>query len=90
MIIVWSIIVTFVTSIATLDQLIKLLPFLAPLKALPTWFVGLIQGIIPALAIAGLMALLPMILKWLLVFAGVPLKTEVQLGLMHLYFIFLV
>jgi hypothetical protein len=90
LVIVWGIVVTFVSGIATLDQLINLLPFLAPLNKLPTVILGLIQGLVPALALGLLMAFLSFILTLVSTFEGIPLATRVQLSVMNKYYFFLV
>jgi hypothetical protein len=56
-IIFWAIPVAFVSAIASLDELAKILPFLAGVQNLPPVAVGVIQGVLPAVALAILMAL---------------------------------
>lgn len=53
--------VTFVSSISSLDNLAKILPFLSGVNNLPPAAVGIIQGILPAVALAILMAMLPVV-----------------------------
>lgn len=53
--------VGFVSAISSLDSLASVLPFLAPIKNLPTVVVGIIQGVLPAAALAILMAMLPIV-----------------------------
>ncbi|WRT66942.1 uncharacterized protein IL334_003907 [Kwoniella shivajii] len=51
---------------------------------------GVISGILPPVLLAALMAILPIVLRQLLAFEGIPSKTGVELSLMTRYFIFLV
>jgi len=87
-IIFWAIPVAFVSSISNLDTLAQVLPFLAPIKTLPTAVVGIIQGILPAAALAILMALLPIVFTMLSRFEGIPRKSSIELALLHKYFVF--
>ncbi|KAH8551573.1 hypothetical protein BGW37DRAFT_494178 [Umbelopsis sp. PMI_123] len=87
-IIFWAIPVAFVSSIASLDSLTKILPFLAPVTTLPTVAVGIIQGVLPAAALAILMALLPVVFTKLSSLEGIPRKSSIELALLHKYFVF--
>ncbi|WVQ98507.1 hypothetical protein IAU59_005633 [Kwoniella sp. CBS 9459] len=51
---------------------------------------GVISGILPPVLLALLMLILPIILRQLAAFEGIPSKTGVELSLMTRYFIFLV
>ncbi|KAG0225473.1 hypothetical protein BGW42_004279 [Actinomortierella wolfii] len=62
LIIFWTIPVTFVASVAKLDVIVKYAPFLSGVYSLPTIVVGIIQGLLPPIGLAILMALLPIIL----------------------------
>lgn len=53
--------VAFVQGVSNIDSLSKVLPFLAALKELPSTAVGIIQGILPAVALAILVSLVPII-----------------------------
>ncbi|RUS17953.1 hypothetical protein BC937DRAFT_89315 [Endogone sp. FLAS-F59071] len=85
----WAIPVAFVASIASLNALAKILPFLSVLNKLPV-VVGIIQGILPTVALAILLALVPIVFRMLSSFEGIPRHTSVTLSLMHKYFFFLV
>lgn len=56
-------IVGFVQAVANIQSLTEVLPFLAVLNSLPPTAVGIIQGILPAVALAILVALVPIIFK---------------------------
>jgi calcium permeable stress-gated cation channel len=59
----WATAVTFVATIATLDELKKILPFLeGPIGKLPPKIVGIIQGILPPIALNVLMLLFSMVI----------------------------
>ncbi|OZJ03349.1 hypothetical protein BZG36_04208 [Bifiguratus adelaidae] len=88
-IVFWAIPVTFVASISQLDQLIAALPFLKPLENLGV-VTGIIQGILPPVALAVLLALVPIVFTLLTKFEGVPTHTAIDFEMMHKYFGFLV
>lgn len=60
---IYSFIVTFVQAVSNIQSLAKVLPFLTVLEDLPTTVVGIIQGIFPAIALAILVALVPIIFR---------------------------
>lgn len=66
---IFSFIVTFVQAVSNIQSLAKVLPFLTVLEELPTTVVGIIQGIFPAIALAILVALVPIIFRCKLDFA---------------------
>ncbi|CDS10535.1 hypothetical protein LRAMOSA11021 [Lichtheimia ramosa] len=84
-----DIIVTFVQAVSNIQSLAKVLPFLTVLEELPTTVVGIIQGIFPAIALAILVALVPIIFRFLSVQEGIPQNSMVDLSLLHKYFFFL-
>ncbi|KAF9127659.1 hypothetical protein BGW39_005695 [Mortierella sp. 14UC] len=90
LILLWSIPVLFVTGIANLNSLISLLPFLKFLIKLPTAIIGIIQGILPPLFLAILMALLPIILTMMSKFEGHVRHSAITLAVQKKYFLFLV
>ncbi|KAF9091522.1 hypothetical protein BGX29_010898 [Mortierella sp. GBA35] len=90
LILLWSIPVLFVTGIANIGSLITLLPFLKFLKDLPPSLIGIIQGILPPLFLAILMALLPIILTIMSRFEGHVRHSAITLAVMKKYFFFLV
>ncbi|KAH8553637.1 hypothetical protein BGW37DRAFT_518579 [Umbelopsis sp. PMI_123] len=86
----WCIIVAFITSIATLSNLERLLPFLSPIINLNETIHGIIEGLIPSVAISTLMSLLPVILSYLAMFEGIPLISEIERYVQSKYFMFLI
>ncbi|KAF9962859.1 hypothetical protein BGZ65_007530 [Modicella reniformis] len=86
----WSIPVTFVSTIAKLDELIKTFDFLRFLRKLPDPLVGMIQGILPPLFLAILMALLPVILTIMAKFEGHVRYSSITISVMKKYFVFLI
>ncbi|KAF9143934.1 hypothetical protein BGX30_014323 [Mortierella sp. GBA39] len=90
LILLWTFPVLFVTGIANLDALIKLLPFLKFLNDLPTSIIGIIQGILPPLFLAILMAVLPIILTAMSKFEGHVRQSAITLAVMKKYYFFLI
>ena len=62
--------------------------WLAWLCTLPDVVVGIISGILPPALLAVLMMLLPIFLRLLARFEGMPQRTSIELSLMTRYFIF--
>ncbi|KAL0078697.1 hypothetical protein J3Q64DRAFT_1811006 [Phycomyces blakesleeanus] len=87
-IIFWAIPVVFVQGISTLESLSKLLPFLEAVQDLGPTVVGIIQGILPAAALAILVALVPIIFSMLSKLEGIPRKSFVELSVLHKFFFF--
>ena len=83
----WSIPVIAVSSIANLNTLISVLPFLGEL---PPVVLGMIQGILPPLFMAILMAVLPVVLTIMATFEGHVQHSGITISLMKKYFVFLV
>lgn len=75
-------------SISSLESLSKILPFLSGVQNLDPTVVGIIQGILPAVALAILIALVPIIFTHLSKFEGIPQKSFVDLSVLHKYFFF--
>ncbi|KAF9586186.1 hypothetical protein BGW38_008811 [Lunasporangiospora selenospora] len=90
LVIFWTIPVVFVSSIANISSLVKIFSFLSFLQDLPPSIVGIIQGILPPLFLAILMALLPIILTLMSTFEGHVRHSTITLAVMKKYFFFLV
>lgn len=87
-IIFWAIPVVFVQAIANIQELSKVLPFLSVINELGPSVVGIIQGILPAVALSILIALVPIIFTILSTKEGIPQKSFVQLSVLHKFFFF--
>ncbi|KAF9957060.1 hypothetical protein BGZ72_002203 [Mortierella alpina] len=90
LVLLWSIPVLAVSTIASVEALVKAMPFLAFMKDLPSWLFGIIQGILPPLFLAILMAILPIVLTMMATFEGHVRTSAIQRSLMGKYFFFLV
>ncbi|KAI9102830.1 hypothetical protein DFS34DRAFT_647388 [Phlyctochytrium arcticum] len=86
----WASITTFLSSIASLDKLIYYAPFLDFFNDFSPAVRGVIQGVVPTVAVTLVFQLIPIVMHHLLTFAGVPTKTEIERKVMVYYFIFLV
>ncbi|KAF8967981.1 hypothetical protein BGZ46_000082 [Entomortierella lignicola] len=86
----WSIPVVFVSSIASISALVHIMPFLSFLNTFPSFLVGIIQGILPPVFMAILMALLPIILTLLSKFEGHVRYSSITHAVMSKYFVFLI
>ncbi|KAI7864935.1 hypothetical protein BDF14DRAFT_1744586 [Spinellus fusiger] len=87
-VIFWAIPVIFVQGVSTLDSLSKTFPFLAAVNNLGPTVVGIIQGILPAVALAVLVALVPIIFAFFSKMEGIPRQSFVELSVLHKFFFF--
>jgi hypothetical protein len=88
LIILWSFPVAFVGVIGNLRGLCESYTWLAWVCKMPTEVFGIIAGLLPPILLAVLMMLLPIILRLLARFEGIPRKTGIELSLMTRFFIF--
>jgi hypothetical protein len=71
-----------------LQKLSEVIPFLSVINNLGPTVVGIIQGILPAVALAILISLVPIIFGILSKNEGIPQKSFVQLSVLHKFFFF--
>ncbi|KAJ8075602.1 phosphate metabolism protein 7 [Marasmius tenuissimus] len=90
LIIFWSIPVAFVGAVSNVYSLCSTYRWLNWICSLPSVVVGIISGILPPVLLAVLFMLLPIVLRMLAKFEGIPKRSGVELSLMTRYFIFLV
>lgn len=88
LIILWAFPVAFVGIISNIEGLCVRESWLAWLCKIPKVVLGIIQGILPPVMLAVLMMLLPIVLRLLARFEGIPTRTGLELSLMTRYFIF--
>ncbi|KAI8354118.1 hypothetical protein EDC96DRAFT_554294 [Choanephora cucurbitarum] len=87
-IIFWAAPVVFVQAVANIETLSKAIPFLEGINNLGPTAVGIIQGILPAVALSILIALVPIIFTILSTQEGIPQRSFVELSLLHKFFFF--
>ena len=87
-IIFWSIPAVLVGMVSNIKSLSKNVWFLAWIRELPGPILGVLQGLIPALALSWLMAAVPWMLRGCARVAGVPSHALVELYVQHAYFAF--
>ncbi|KAI8969798.1 DUF221-domain-containing protein [Trametes punicea] len=88
LIVVWAFPVAFVGAVSNIHSLCSTYSWLSWLCSLPSVIVGIISGILPPALLAILNMLLPIVLRLLARFEGVPQRTTVELSLMTRYFLF--
>ncbi len=88
LIIFWALPVAFVGAVSNVHSLCNTFGWLAWICKLPGVVVGIISGILPPVLLAVLMMFLPIVLRMLARFEGMPTKTAVELSLMSRYFLF--
>ncbi|TPX53030.1 hypothetical protein PhCBS80983_g06377 [Powellomyces hirtus] len=89
LIIFWGVLTAGLSAIASLEKLIELVSFLKFLDGLPSKVKGIIQGLLPTIAVAILFSLLPGILRFFSTFSGVMTKTAREKSLIQQYYFFL-
>lgn len=87
LIVFWAIPVAGVAAISKVSFL-KSLPFLTWLDAVPPVIMGVISGLLPAVAMAILMSLVPIIMRLCARLAGEPTLARVELFTQNAYFAF--
>ncbi|WEW61369.1 hypothetical protein PRK78_006859 [Emydomyces testavorans] len=88
LIIFWSVPSAFIGSISNITYLTNLLPFLKFINGLPTIVKGAISGALPTVALAMLMSLAPIILRWCARQSGLPSTAQVELFTQNAHFVF--
>lgn len=86
----WTVPVVFVSSIANIASIVQTFSFLAFLQDLPPAALGIIEGVLPPVFLAILMALLPMILTVMASYEGHVRYSSITLSVMSKFFFFLV
>ncbi|KAF6827940.1 duf221 domain-containing protein [Colletotrichum musicola] len=87
-IIFWSLPSAFVGAISNIKFLADTFPFLKWMLKLPDPVTGIISGLLPALALSFLMAIVPWMLRGCARLAGVPSLSLIELFVQHAYFAF--
>ncbi|POY71826.1 hypothetical protein BMF94_5187 [Rhodotorula taiwanensis] len=90
LILTWTAPVAFVGAISNVSYLCSTVSWMRWLCELPVPVNGIIQGALPPIALAVLFMLVPIIMRLLARFEGIPLRTQVELSLTVRYFIFMV
>ncbi|EGE77717.1 DUF221 domain-containing protein [Blastomyces dermatitidis ATCC 18188] len=89
MVIGWAFPVAFTGLLSQLAYLEGKFPWLRWIASMPDWLISAVQGILPPLFLAILMALLPLILRFLSRNQGVHTGMAVELTVQNYYFAFL-
>lgn len=79
---------TFVASLVSLSNLVRLLPFLEPVVNFSPTLRGLIQGYLPALILAIFNAILPYVIWWITKFQAIHSRSAEQFSLFTKLFAF--
>lgn len=88
LIIFWSIPVGAVGAVSNLKSLTNKVKWLRFILDIPPAILGLVQGLLPAVLLVVLMALLPIILRLMAKKAGCPTRASIELRTQSFYFLF--
>jgi calcium permeable stress-gated cation channel len=80
--------VAFVGIVSNIAALCATYKWLAWLCTIPSAVRGIIQGILPPVLLAVLFMLLPIVLRLLARFEGIPTRVGIELSLMDRFFLF--
>ncbi|KIW06614.1 uncharacterized protein PV09_02328 [Verruconis gallopava] len=89
MIILWAVPVSFASAFSNLRNVQETWKAFHFIASFPNWLVSILQGIVPPVLVIVLLALLPIILRLLTNFQGVPTGMSVELDVQGYYFAFL-
>ncbi|KAI9727187.1 MAG: hypothetical protein M1834_008495 [Cirrosporium novae-zelandiae] len=89
LIIGWTGPVALTGLISQISDMIAVIPWLDWLNHLPTGVLGFIQGYFPQILLAGVMSLVPVLLRFLANQQGLYTQPAIELSLQNYYFIFL-
>lgn len=87
LIVFWAIPVAVVGAISNVTYL-ESFSWLSWLKAVPTWIMGVISGLLPSVALSILMSLVPVIMRLCAKLSGEPTLARVELFTQNAYFAF--
>ena len=82
----WAIPIAFTGFLSQLSSLTTLIPWL---MHVPSWLLGVIQGVFPQTLLLALMLLLPSIIRQLTQYQGFASSQDVELAVQRYYFCFL-
>ena len=85
----WAFPIAFTGLLSQLAYLQDAFHWLRWISVFPTWFISAVQGVLPALFLSILVALLPLILRFLSKAQGVHTGAAVELAVQNYYFAFL-
>lgn len=88
LIIFWSIPVAVVGAISNINYLTNLVPFLSFINKIPSKILGIVTGLLPSVLLSVLMALVPIICRWMAKLGGAVSLPEVELRTQHWYMAF--
>ncbi|CAG8980224.1 hypothetical protein HYALB_00013396 [Hymenoscyphus albidus] len=88
LIVFWAIPVAFVGLISNINYLKDTYSWLSWLNAIPTVIMGVVTGLLPAVALSILMSLVPVIMRIVAKLAGEPSMARVELFTQNAYFCF--
>ncbi|KAF8320384.1 DUF221-domain-containing protein [Clavulina sp. PMI_390] len=88
LVLLWAFPVAFVGAVSNVSALCVKFSWLHWICTLPSVVVGIISGLLPPVMLAVLMMLLPIVLRLLAKFEGIPSRSRVELSLMSRFFIF--
>jgi hypothetical protein len=88
MVIFWSFPVAIVGAISNVNYLVEKIPFLSFINKIPEAILGVVTGLLPAVMLAVLMSLVPIVLRLVAKISGLPSLSLIELRVQNSYFLF--
>ncbi|RAL65535.1 hypothetical protein DID88_001100 [Monilinia fructigena] len=88
MIIFWAVPVAVIGAISNINYLTAKVPFLSFINSIPPVILGIITGLLPSVALSILMALVPIVCRWMGKLSGEVTTPAVELKCQNWYFAF--
>ena len=89
MIVLWAIPIAFTSALSQLETAAKTWHWLHWILSIPSWFRGVLQGVLPAVLLGILLFLLPVTLRFLVKMQGTASGMLVEISVQRYYFCFL-
>ena len=89
LILLWTVPIALTAALSQLQALATAFSIEDAISHWPSWVLGILQGVLPSLALSMLMMLFPRLLRLLVHWRRLPTLLEIELTVQRLYFIFL-
>ena len=89
LILLWTVPIALTAALSQLQALATAFSIEDAISHWPSWVLGILQGVLPSLALSMLMMLFPQLLRLVVRWRRLPTILEIELTVQRLYFIFL-
>ena len=89
LILLWTVPIALTAALSQLQALATAISIEDAISHWPSWVLGILQGVLPSLALSMLMMLFPRLLRLVVHWRRLPSTLEIELTVQRMYFIFL-